>query len=48
LTRKIAIRGYKLDKDGKRLVPCFKHLPVNMQLQRRASAGTRVRSAKSR
>jgi hypothetical protein len=25
LTRKIPIKGYKLDKDGRRLVPCFKH-----------------------
>jgi hypothetical protein len=46
MTRKIKIRGYRV-KDGK-LVPDYSHLPVNLQLQRRASAGKRVRSAKSR
>jgi len=28
MTRKITIEGYKLAKDGRRLVPCLKHLPV--------------------
>jgi len=44
LTRRIAIKGYKLDKTGK-LVSCYKHLPVNIQLQKRASR--RVRGGKS-
>ena len=44
MTRKIAIKGYKL-KAGK-LVPDYRHLPVNIQLQRRVSK--RVRVAKSR
>jgi hypothetical protein len=36
MTRKIAIgKGWQL-KDGK-LVPCYKHLPVNLRLQKRAS-----------
>jgi hypothetical protein len=47
ITRKIAIKGYKL-KGGK-LVPCYKHLPVNLRLQKQASQRVRVdRSAKSR
>lgn len=46
MTRRIKITGYKLDKSGRRLVPCYKHLPVNVQLQKRASQ--RVRPAKSR
>ena len=29
MTRNIAITGYKLAKDGRRLVPCYKHLPVS-------------------
>jgi hypothetical protein len=44
LTRRIAIKGYKLAKDGRRLVPDFRHLPVNIQLQKRASK--RVRAGK--
>ena len=35
LTRRIAIKGYKLDKTGK-LVPCHEHLPVNLRLQKQA------------
>jgi len=38
MTRKISIKGYKL-KDG-RLVPCYKHLPVNIQLQKRVFSHT--------
>jgi len=34
VSRKIAIKGYRVDKAGK-LVPGLKHLPVNIQLQRR-------------
>jgi len=45
MTRRIAIKGYKLAKDGRRLVPCYRHLPVNIRLQKRASK--RVRVAKS-
>jgi hypothetical protein len=48
MTRRVAIRGYKLDKAGK-LVPDYKHLPVNIQLQKRVSkhirAGQRTRAA---
>ena len=44
MTRRIAIKGYKLDKAGK-LVPCYKHLPINIQLQKRASQ--RVRADKA-
>jgi len=44
MSRKIAIgKGYRLKAD--KLVPCLKHLPVNIQLQKRASK--RVRSGKS-
>jgi hypothetical protein len=32
VTRKIAIKGYKLGKDGRRLVPDYRHLPVNIRL----------------
>jgi len=52
MTRRIAIKGYKLDNAGK-LVPCYKHLPVNIQLQMRASRrvsggeSSQVTSAKS-
>ena len=47
MNRKIAIKGYKV-KDG-RLAPCYKHLPVNLRLQKQASQRVRVdRSAKSR
>jgi len=42
VTRKIPIKGYKLAKDGRRLVPRFKHLPVNLQLQKKASKRVRV------
>jgi hypothetical protein len=42
--RRIKITGYRL-KAGK-LVPDYQHLPVNIQLQKRASK--RVRVAKSR
>jgi len=42
LTRRIAIKGYRLDKTGK-LVPCYKHLAVNIQLQKRASKRVRVK-----
>jgi len=42
VTRKIAIKGYKVAKDGRRLVPCVKHLPVNIRLQKRASKRTRA------
>lgn len=45
MTRRIAIKGYKLAKDGRRRVPDYRHLPVNIQLQNRASK--RVRVAKS-
>ena len=45
MTRRIKITGYKVDKSGK-LVPCFKHLPVNLRLQKQSSR--RVRVAKSR
>jgi hypothetical protein len=45
VTHKIPIKGYKVSKDGRRLVPDYRHLPVNIQLQRRASK--RVRSGKS-
>ena len=41
MTRRIAIKGYKLDNAGK-LAPCYKHLPVNIQLQKRASRRVRV------
>ena len=44
MTRRIKITGYRVDKAGK-LVPDYKHLPVNIQLQKRASK--RVRSGKS-
>jgi hypothetical protein len=42
MTRRIAIKGYEL-KDGK-LVPDYKHLPVNLRLQKQASQ--RVRAGK--
>jgi len=45
MTRKIPIKGYRVDKAGK-LVPSYKHLPVNLRLRKRASK--RVRVAKSR
>jgi hypothetical protein len=45
MTRRIRIKGYKLARDGRRLVPCYKHLPVNLRLQKQASQ--RVRSGKS-
>jgi hypothetical protein len=46
MTRKIAIgKGYRL-KDGK-LVPCYKHLPANLQLQKRASKRVRVDGGRS-
>jgi hypothetical protein len=41
MTRRVAIRGYKLDKAGK-LVPDYKHLPVNIQLQKRVSKRIRA------
>jgi len=45
MTRRIVIKsGYRLSKDGRGLVPCLKHLPVNIQLQKWASQ--RVRPAK--
>ena len=41
MSRKIAIgKGWQL-KDGK-LVPCYKHLPVNLRLQQRASKRVRA------
>jgi hypothetical protein len=43
MTRKFPIKGYRL-KAGK-LVSCYKHLPVNIQLQKRASR--RVKGGKS-
>jgi hypothetical protein len=43
--RKIAIKGYKLAKDGRRLVPCYRHLDVSTRLKRQSSK--RVRVAKS-
>src|SRR5215470_19542522 len=47
MARRIAIKGYKLDKAGK-LVPCYKHLPINIQLQKRASQRVRAdKAAKS-
>jgi hypothetical protein len=45
MTRRIKITGYKLAKDGRRLVPCHKHLPVNIQLQKRASKKVRAGKA---
>jgi len=43
MTYRIPIkRGWRLDKRGK-LVPCHKHLPVNLQLQRKASKHIKVR-----
>ena len=44
MTRKIPIKGYKVSKDGRRLEPCFKHLPVNIQLQKCGSK--RIRAGK--
>jgi hypothetical protein len=38
MTRRIAVKGYKLDKDGRRLVPDYRHLPVSLRLQKKASA----------
>jgi hypothetical protein len=46
MTRKIPIKGYRVAKDGKRLVPCLKHLDVSTHLKRQGSK--RVRPAKSR
>jgi hypothetical protein len=47
MARKIAIKGYRVDKAGK-LVPCYKHLPVNLRLQKQVSqrvgAGKSVKS----
>jgi hypothetical protein len=40
MTRRIKITGYRL-KGGK-LVPDYKHLPVNIQLQKRANKRIRV------
>jgi hypothetical protein len=42
MSRKIAIKGYKLAKGGRRLVPDYRCLPVNIQLQKRASRRVRV------
>ena len=39
---KIAIKGYKLGKNGRRLVPDYRHLPVNIPLQNRASKRARI------
>ena len=40
MTRQIKITGYRL-KAG-RLVPDYKHLPVNIQLQKKASKRVKV------
>jgi hypothetical protein len=41
MSRRIKITGYRVDKAGK-LVPDYKHLPVNVQLQKRASKRVKV------
>ena len=43
MTRRIAIKGYRIDKAGK-LVPCLKHLSVSDRLKRQS--GKRVRVAR--
>lgn len=43
MTRKIAIKGYRIDRHG-RVVPDTKRLPINLQLK--AKAGKRVRVAR--
>ena len=42
MTRQIKITGYRVAKDGRRLEPCFKHLPINIQLQRRSSKRVKI------
>jgi metallophosphoesterase superfamily enzyme len=43
VTRRIVIKsGYRLSKDGRRLVVCDKHLNVSLRLKQRGSKKTRA------
>ena len=37
MTHRIAIKGYRLDKSGTKLVPCNKHKDVSARLRERGS-----------
>jgi len=39
---KVQLRGYRLDKTGKKLVPCNKHKDVSARLREKGSKRVRV------